>query len=82
LRPIITYEGIDDAIKNLRFTNRNTLKAKLINTIRDQYRLSGGSVDSVKEIDTDFLVKTLWRLVMTMSLPGAEGKTTTVSSPL
>ncbi len=60
MRSIVTYEGIDEAIKNLRYTNRNSLKSKLISTIRDQYRSSGDNVDSVKEIDTDFLVKTLW----------------------
>jgi formylglycine-generating enzyme required for sulfatase activity len=60
LRPIVTYEGIDEALKNLRYTNKNSLKSKLINTIREQYQLGGGSVDSVNEIDTDFLVKTLW----------------------
>ncbi|MBN1906383.1 MAG: SUMF1/EgtB/PvdO family nonheme iron enzyme [Deltaproteobacteria bacterium] len=62
MRPIVTYEGIDEAIKNLRYTSRNSLKSKLINTIREQYHSSGGSVDSVKEIDTDFLVKTLWEI--------------------
>jgi len=60
LRPIITYEGIDEAIKNLRYANRNTLKSRLIYTIRDQYLSSVNSVESLTEIDTDFLVKTLW----------------------
>ena len=60
MRRIITYEGIDEALKNLRYANRNSLKSRLVNTIREQYRLFEGCVDPVTGIDTDFLVKTLW----------------------
>ncbi len=60
MRPIVTYEGIDEALKNLRYINKNSLKSKLINTIIEQYHSRGGSVESIDEIDTDFLVKTLW----------------------
>ena len=58
MRSIVTFEGIDEALENLNY-NKRTLKYKLINTIREQYRVRG-EVASVIEIDTDFLVRELW----------------------
>ncbi len=59
MRSIVTFEGIDDAIENLQYNNKRSLKYKLIDTIRKQYDIAS-NVDSVTEIDTDFLVKILW----------------------
>ncbi len=59
MRTIVTIEGIDDALESLRYSNKKTLKSRLVEAIREQYRLADG-VDSVSLIDTDFLVKTLW----------------------
>ena len=59
MRAIVTFEGIDEALENLRYNNKRALKYKLVYAIREQYRIRG-EVASVKEIDTDFLVKSLW----------------------
>ena len=67
MRSIVTFEGIDEAIENLRYNNERSLKYKLIDTIRKQYDLAT-SVDSITEIDTDFLVKTLWETGDNLSL--------------
>jgi formylglycine-generating enzyme required for sulfatase activity len=56
---IIKLKDIDDAVSNLNYKNKETLKYKLIYAIR-QYYVDDSSVDFLKSIDTEELVKTLW----------------------
>lgn len=56
---VITIQGIDQAISNLNYTNKNALKYRLVNTIRGYYA-DESSVETLPEIDTDELVKVLW----------------------
>jgi len=55
----ITLEGIDQAISNLRYKNENTLKYRFVQNIR-QYYASESSVEFLKEIDHEALIKMLW----------------------
>ncbi len=56
---VITLKGIDQAISNLDYLNRNALKYRFVHTIR-QYYTNEDSVESMLDIDTDELVKVLW----------------------
>ncbi|HVO66877.1 MAG TPA: SUMF1/EgtB/PvdO family nonheme iron enzyme [Syntrophales bacterium] len=56
---IIKLIDIDEAITNLRYKNKDTLKYKLIHTIR-QYYTDEDSAASLQRIDTEELVKALW----------------------
>jgi hypothetical protein len=56
---IIKLRDIDEAVSNLDYKNKKTLKYKLIHAIR-QYYVDDSSVDFLKSIDTEELVKTLW----------------------
>lgn len=47
---IVTFEGINEALENLNYKNKGSLKYKLINAIREQYS-DGDSVASVKMIE-------------------------------
>ena len=55
----ITLSGIDQAISDLNYRNANALKSKMVHLIR-QYYSDERSVDRLREIDTDDLVKALW----------------------
>lgn len=56
---IITLSGIDDAISNLNYNNKNTLNYKYVHHIR-LYYTNKNSVESVGEIDNEELIKILW----------------------
>ena len=55
----ITLKGIDQAISSLNYRNNNSLKYRLVNTIRQFYE-NERSVESMHSIDTEELVKVLW----------------------
>ena len=55
----ITLEGIDQAISNLNYKNKNTLKYRYVQQIR-QYYTSGKSVVFLNEIEHEELIKMLW----------------------
>jgi len=55
----ITLEGIDQAISNLRYKNKNTLKYRYVHQIR-QYYTSEKSVVFLNEIEHEELIKMLW----------------------
>ncbi|MBU0768482.1 MAG: hypothetical protein KJ687_05275, partial [Proteobacteria bacterium] len=55
----ITLEGIDQTISNLQYKNKNTLKYRFIQHIR-QYYTRGNSVVILNEIDHEDLIKILW----------------------
>ncbi|HUT43946.1 MAG TPA: hypothetical protein VMW95_06385, partial [Desulfobacterales bacterium] len=55
----ITLEGIDQTISNLEYKNKNTLKYRFVQLIR-QYYTSESSVVSLNEIDHEALIKMLW----------------------
>lgn len=58
---VITLNGIDQGISNLNLRNKNTLKYRLISKIRGFYE-NEGSVEHIKGIDRDELVKFLWNI--------------------
>ncbi|MGA2332092.1 MAG: SUMF1/EgtB/PvdO family nonheme iron enzyme [Syntrophales bacterium] len=58
---IIKLKDIDEAIANLGYKNKDTLKYKLVHAIR-QYYAGEIAAESVRAIDTEELVKTLWCL--------------------
>ncbi|MBW2304670.1 MAG: hypothetical protein JRF57_13275 [Deltaproteobacteria bacterium] len=55
----ITLKGIDKAIENLRYRNRNSSKFRLLQAIRAYYR-DEHSLETIREIDSDELIRTLW----------------------
>jgi formylglycine-generating enzyme required for sulfatase activity len=55
----ITLEGIDQTLSNLNYKNKNTLKCKFVQHIR-QYYTGGDSVVSLNEISHEELIKMLW----------------------
>ncbi|MEJ2656893.1 MAG: SUMF1/EgtB/PvdO family nonheme iron enzyme [Desulfobacterales bacterium] len=55
----ITLTGIDQAISNLKYANKNTLKYRLVHNIR-QYYVNDNSLESLKEISHTELIKRLW----------------------
>ena len=56
---ILTLKGIDNAISNLNYSNKNTLKYRFVHHIRKYYS-NENSVESVGEIDNEELIKILW----------------------
>jgi formylglycine-generating enzyme required for sulfatase activity len=56
---ILILKDIDEAIANLGYKNKDTLKCKLVHAIR-QYYLDEISTETIQAIDTEELVKTLW----------------------
>ncbi len=56
---ILKISDIDEAIANLRYRNPETLKYKLIHSIRNYYA-DESSPDSLQNIGADELVKALW----------------------
>ncbi len=55
----ISLEGIDEAISNLNYQNPDALKFKLVYAIRGSYG-DEGSLESVRAIDAEDIVKALW----------------------
>ena len=55
----ITLEGIDQAISNLEYKNKNTLKYKFVQHIRQYYTIENAVV-SLNEIAHEELIKMLW----------------------
>ena len=55
----ITLEGIDQAISNLEYKNKNTLKYKFVQHIRQYYTIENAVV-SLTEIEHEELIKMLW----------------------
>ncbi|MBW2450422.1 MAG: hypothetical protein JRE92_08365, partial [Deltaproteobacteria bacterium] len=55
----ITLEGIDKAISNLEYKNKNTIKYRFVQYIR-QYYTDEKSVVFLNEIDHEDLIKMLW----------------------
>ncbi len=58
---VITLKGIDQALSDLNYRNKNALKYRLVHTIRQFYE-SEDLVESMQDIDTDELVKVLWNI--------------------
>ncbi|UCG63432.1 MAG: hypothetical protein JSW12_12110 [Deltaproteobacteria bacterium] len=56
---LITLKGIDQAISNLNYGEKKTLRHRLVETIRQFYE-SEGSVESLGGIATEALVRALW----------------------
>ncbi|MFC1862401.1 SUMF1/EgtB/PvdO family nonheme iron enzyme [Thermodesulfobacteriota bacterium] len=56
---VISIDGIEEAVNNLRYKNKNSLKYRLIHTIREFYS-DGENVQSIVSIDPDELIKKLW----------------------
>ncbi len=58
---LITLEGIDQAISNLTYKNKNALKYRLVTTIRQYYK-DENSLETIQGIDADELAKVLWNI--------------------
>ena len=58
---VITLKGIDQGISNLNCRDKNALKYRLVNIIRQFYE-NENSVESMQGIDRDELVKLLWNI--------------------
>ncbi len=56
---VITLKGIEQAIESLNYRNKNALKYRLAYTIREYYH-DDSSVETLKEIDSDELIRLLW----------------------
>ena len=56
---ILKIQDIDEAIANLQYRSKGTLKCKLIHTLR-QYYADDSSVESLQSINHDELIKSLW----------------------
>jgi tetratricopeptide (TPR) repeat protein len=58
---LITLKGIDQAISNLTYKNKNALKYRLVTTIRQYYK-DENSVETIQGVDADELAKFLWNI--------------------
>ena len=56
---LITLKGIDQAISNLNYQNKKSLKYRLVTVLRQFYE-DENSVESLRGIDADELIKVLW----------------------
>ena len=56
---VITLKGIDQAISNLNYRNKNSLKYRIVNNVRQFYE-NESSVESMQGINGDELIKVLW----------------------
>ncbi|HBH87127.1 MAG TPA: hypothetical protein DDY17_05950, partial [Syntrophaceae bacterium] len=56
---ILKIQDIDEAITNLQYRSKETLKYKLIHILR-QYYADDSSVDSLQSITHDEIIKSLW----------------------
>jgi len=59
---LITLKGIDQAISNLNYQNKKSLKYRLVTVLRRFY-VDEDSVESLRGIDADELIKVLWGIV-------------------
>jgi hypothetical protein len=59
---LITLKGIDQAIANLNYQNKKSLKYRLVTVLRQFYE-DESSVESLPGIDTDELIRLLWGTV-------------------
>ncbi len=57
--PLITLEGIEHAVNSLNYSNKNTLKYRLVHLIR-QLHVDGSSTGAAEGIDPDELIKKIW----------------------
>jgi tetratricopeptide (TPR) repeat protein len=58
---LITLKGIDQAISNLTYKNKNALKYRLITTIRQYYK-DENSFETIQGIDAEELAQALWNV--------------------
>lgn len=56
---IITIKDIEEAVNNLNYKSETTLKSKLIRAVRNYYP-DESSIETLKAIDTEELVKYIW----------------------
>lgn len=56
---IITLKYIEEAINNLNYKSETTLKSKLVHAVRKFYR-DESSIETMKSIDTEDLVRLVW----------------------
>ena len=56
---LITLKGIDQAISNLNFQNKKSLKYRLVTVLRQFYE-DESSIESLRDISADELIKVLW----------------------
>ena len=56
---VLKLIDIDDALTNLQYKNKGTLKYKLIHAIRQRYE-NDESAESMQHVDTEELVRELW----------------------
>jgi formylglycine-generating enzyme required for sulfatase activity len=56
---IVTLKDIDEAIDSLSYKSETTLKCKLIRAVRNLYP-DDSSIEALKSIDTEELVKVVW----------------------
>lgn len=56
---VITIDGIEEAVNNLHYNNKGSLKYRLIRTIREYYS-DEENANSIMSIDSDELIKKLW----------------------
>jgi hypothetical protein len=56
---LITLKGIDQAISNLNFQNKKSLKYRLVTVLRQFYE-DESSIESLRDIGADELIKVLW----------------------
>jgi hypothetical protein len=59
LRAIVTLAGIDEAIKNLGYTNDKHIKTRFIKALR-RYYSDENSIRTVTEINSDDLIRFIW----------------------
>jgi formylglycine-generating enzyme required for sulfatase activity len=59
LRAIVTLSGIDEAIKDLGYTNDKHIKTRFIKALR-QYYSDENSIRTVTEINPDDLIRFIW----------------------
>ena len=56
---LITLKGIDQAISNLNYQNKKSLKYRLVTVLRQFYE-DKSSIESLRDIPADELIKVLW----------------------
>jgi tetratricopeptide (TPR) repeat protein len=56
---LITLKGIDQAISSLNYQNKKSLKYRLVTVLRQFYE-DEGSIESLRNIGADELIKVLW----------------------
>ena len=59
MQTFITLDGIDEAIKNLGASNRDSLRYQFLELLRSYYH-SENDIQEIKKLTTDTLVRQLW----------------------